>query len=84
MLMTYLPDQIILKTGEVLKPVTFQSIELIQGKSIYIQQKRAKEQGLKTRIVKVLSRNLRGRTDLHGLPYKPTEWLFIEQKQELK
>lgn len=27
--------------------------------------------------VNVLSRNLRGKTDLHGKPYKPSEWIFI-------
>ena len=27
--------------------------------------------------VHVLSPNLKGRLDLHGNPYKPTEWIFI-------
>jgi hypothetical protein len=27
-------------------------------------------------LVHVLSKNLKGRTDLHGMPYKPTEWVF--------
>jgi hypothetical protein len=30
------------------------------------------------RQVKVLHPNLRQRTDLHGQPYKPTQWVFIE------
>lgn len=35
-----------------------------------------KKQGRKVLIVKVLHRNLRGKLDLHGKPYQPTEWLF--------
>lgn len=27
-------------------------------------------------LVKVLQRNLRGREDNHGKPYKPTEWVY--------
>lgn len=27
-------------------------------------------------IVHVLHKNLKGRTDLHGMPYRPTEWIF--------
>lgn len=30
-------------------------------------------------VVSVLSRNLRGRTDLYGNPYKPTQFYFIEK-----
>lgn len=32
------------------------------------------------RIVGVLSKKLRGRTDLHGKPYQPTIWLFTNHK----
>jgi len=31
--------------------------------------------------VHVLAKNLRGKTDLHGQLYKPSTWLFTEQKQ---
>lgn len=27
-------------------------------------------------LVKVLSHNLKGKLDLHGKPYQPTEWIF--------
>ena len=37
--------------------------------------------GLKYRYINVLSRNLRGKRDLHGSNYKPTRWLFIEVKE---
>lgn len=36
--------------------------------------------GLKYRYINVLSKNLRGKRDLHGNYYKPTRWLFIEEK----
>lgn len=30
-------------------------------------------------LCNVLSRNLKGKTDFHGLPYKPTQWIFISK-----
>jgi len=39
--------------------------------------------GKKFITVNVLSRNLRGRTDLHGQPYKPTKWIFTANDQQL-
>jgi hypothetical protein len=35
--------------------------------------------GVSVRKVKVLSRNLRGRTDLFGRPYQPTVWLYASR-----
>lgn len=34
---------------------------------------------IKYRVIGVLSRNLRGRTDLYGKPYEPTKWVFVEE-----
>ena len=34
---------------------------------------------LKYRTVYVLHRNLRGKTDLHGQPYKPHMFIFVEK-----
>lgn len=31
-------------------------------------------------LVEVYNKNLRGKTDLHGNPYKPSEWIFTPQK----
>lgn len=39
----------------------------------------ARSQRLKYRRVEVLSRNLRGKLDLHRQPYQPTRWVFVEQ-----
>ncbi len=38
----------------------------------------AKRQKLKYRRVAVLSRNLRGKLDLHHRPYTPTVWIFVQ------
>lgn len=35
-----------------------------------------------TVLVKVLSRNLRVRTDLHGKPYQPSEFIFSPVKEQ--
>jgi hypothetical protein len=35
-----------------------------------------KNRKVKYRIIKVLSLNLRGKTDLHGQPYNPSQWVF--------
>jgi hypothetical protein len=31
-------------------------------------------------IVNVLSRRLKGKTDLYGKPYQPSEWLYIDSE----
>ena len=43
------------------------------------------QEGLKTKnkhgiLVNVLSRNLRGKRDLHQQPYKPSRWIFVAEK----
>jgi hypothetical protein len=38
-----------------------------------------KNAGLKVILVKVLSRNLRGKTDYHNRLYKPTQWVFVSK-----
>jgi len=35
-----------------------------------------KKEGRKAVLVNVLSRNLKGKTDLHGRPYQPTKHIF--------
>lgn len=34
--------------------------------------------GGRYKAVSVLARGLRGKTDLHGKPYRPTTWLFTD------
>jgi hypothetical protein len=35
--------------------------------------------GNKVILCNVLNRNLKSKTDLHGQPYKPTQWIFISK-----
>lgn len=34
--------------------------------------------GRKYRIVQVLAKNLRGKLNIHGKPYEPSKWIYIE------
>lgn len=38
-----------------------------------------KEQGIKVISVLVLSKNLKGKRDLHGNYYQPSEWLYTSK-----
>lgn len=51
---------------------TFLPLQIKYNGQIYTYNK----DGAKKILVKVLSRNLRGRTDLWGNPYKPTEHVY--------
>jgi len=69
MLRTHLPNSIRLSTGETLTPYIG---ALSRNKVIEY----CKKEKIKYRLIEVLGRNLRDRTDLHGRPYKATEWIF--------
>ena len=61
------------------------NIELSHGMRMNNTPKKAisatlKKDGRRAILVKVLSRNLRGKTDLHGKPYQPSEWIYTTQK----
>ena len=66
---TFLPDSIINGVIEY-KPNANLTARMQQGEQIPKDE-------LKNCIqVNVLSNNLKGKTDLHGRPYKPTKWIF--------
>lgn len=69
MLLSRLPDTIKATDGTILRPYVG---HLNQRQVIAA----CKEVKAKYRTVKVLGLNLRGKTDLHGQPYKPTKWIF--------
>lgn len=84
MLKSNLPESITLPDGTILYPViggclndqpftTATSREAIAAE--------ARRRKLKYRRVEVLSRNLRGKLDLHRQPYRPTKWIFVEVKE---
>ena len=41
----------------------------------------AKREGAKIKKIQVLPRSLRGKRDLHGMPYKPGDWIFCSIPQ---
>lgn len=57
-------------------------LEMVSGHKSEFKLKieQAKAQRLKYRVIYVLASNLRGRNDLYGKPYQPTEWLFVEER----
>jgi hypothetical protein len=71
-----LPDKIELPDGTVLKPVI--------GVHREFAMMHIKSKGYKYRNIKVFSRNLKGKEDIHGKPYKPTEWLYCENAQSVR
>lgn len=73
-LMDYLPNTITDK-GKTFERNIAESICLIEGMSI---KAKAITINKRYRIIHVLSKNLRGKTDLHGNKYKPSKWLFTE------
>ncbi len=83
MLRCVLPDYITLSDGAVLKPVIGGTLE---GKPFMGDKPattegiiaEAKRQKRKHRMIGVLSRNLKGKNDLHGRPYTPNVWVFVE------
>ena len=73
---TYLPDEI-LYNGETYKvnPAISGAMHSNNTPLKTIDTTLRKE-GKKAICVNVLSKNLRGRTDLHGKPYQPSKWIF--------
>ncbi len=69
-----LPDEIVLKSGVVLSIRT----STWPGNLTSIKN-RAKAAKLNYRVIGVLSRNLKGKNDLHGRPYEPSMWLFTNK-----
>jgi hypothetical protein len=86
-----MPEQIILPTGEMLKPVIGFTLDnkpfcdglaldepwSVSGEHDLIKAE-ARRRKLKYRRIGVLSRNLRGKYDLHGSLYRPNVWSYVE------
>lgn len=84
MLKSYLPTFIRLPNGTILYPVIGGCLKqqpFTTATSRETTAAEAKRRKLKYRRVEVLSRNLRGKLDLHRKPYKPTSWIFVEVKE---
>lgn len=85
-----LPESITLPTGETLKPVfggnlngkPFLTTDWANGSSEGTINDRivaeARRRKLKFRRISVLSRNLRGKLDLHHRPYRAIEYVLVQ------
>ncbi len=71
-----LPESITLPDGTVLS----HRYSIIRGFGISYEEFKVavRKRGGRLRLIRVLSRNLRGKRDLHGDPYAPGEWLFSD------
>lgn len=98
--LTNLPDEILLPSGETLRPVIGGHLNNVpfltavnsgvdvtqngwangltehQERQLIIQE--ADRRKLRYRTVKVLSRGLRGKRDLHGSLYRPSIFIFVQ------
>lgn len=84
MLKTSVPEFITLPDGTILYPVIGGCLKeqpFTTPTSRDAIAAEARRRKLKYRRVEVLSRNLRGKLDLHRKPYRPTKWIFVEVKE---
>lgn len=76
---TFLPDEIEYN-GETYKRNSFISIAMgLNNTSESVIASTLKKEGRKCVLVNVLSKNLKGKNDIHGKPYKPTKWIFTNK-----
>ena len=72
----YLPESVTYK-GETYKMNALISGAMnINNTSVNTIAATLKKEGRKAILITVLSNNLKGKTDLHGNPYKPTKFIF--------
>jgi len=70
-----LPESIIYN-GKIYKCNASESSLMAQSINISSYLIALKRNGINAIIVNVLSKNLKGKTDLHGQPYKPSQWIY--------
>lgn len=80
---SYLPEKLTI-SGKLYTPVdvnTYFDVKYSESKlKLHVEQLQAADKSKLYAIVKVLSKNLKHRTDLHGKPYQPSMWLFVHNK----
>lgn len=77
---TYLPDEV-KYNGEIYKAnARITSAMIANNTSLRTISETLKKEGRKMIVVNVLSRRLRGMTNLHGKPYQPTKHIFTTNK----
>lgn len=73
---TYLPDSITYQGKELKHNASMSGAMIANGTKPNVIAKILRQTGRIGVLVLVLSKNLKGRTDLHGKPYEPTQHIF--------
>lgn len=73
---TFLPDSIDHKGNSYKRNIPISFAMNSNDTSTAIIAATLKKEGRKGVLVNVLATQLKGKTDLHGQPYKPTKWIF--------
>lgn len=79
---TYLPDEVNYNGQIFYKNAAISGAMNANNTSLNTIAATLKKEGLKAVCVKVLHRNLKGRTDLHGRPYQPTAHIFTNKNPQ--
>ena len=73
---THIPEQIVYKDSIYKPNAAITSAQKLNNTSLKTIAATLKKEGRKMIVVNCLSNNLKGRTDLHGQPYKPSQWIY--------
>lgn len=76
---TYLPDAINYNGEEYKCNIEISAAMTLNNTPVNVIADTLKKEGRKAVLVRVLARNLRGRTDLHGKAYQPSKWIFTNK-----
>lgn len=77
---TYLPDAITYNGNEYKAAAGITSAMIANNTSLQTISETLKKEGRKMIVVNVLSKRLKGVTDLHGNLYKPSKYIFTTDK----
>lgn len=72
----YLPDAIQYNGASYKANAAITSAMIANNTSLKIIENTLKKEGRKMVVVNVLSKNLKGKTDLHGKPYQPQKHIY--------
>jgi len=73
---TYLPDEITYNGSTYKAAAGITSAMIANNTNLRTISESLKKEGRKMIVVNVLSKNLKGKTDLYGQPYKPMKHIF--------
>jgi len=73
---TYLPNEITYNGNAYKTNARITSSMIANNTSVRVISETLKKEGRKMLVVNVLSKNLKGKTDLYGKPYQPNKHIF--------